>query len=90
MAARRVLALTVPVGGRSAVALEAYPARSPLLTIAVAHPALLVTLTLPEHVDAGHVRFAHDLAVLARRYAIEVERCWRGLPSLSAPSRASA
>jgi hypothetical protein len=67
MAARRVLALTVPVDGRSAVTFEAYPARSPLPTIAVARPALLVTLTLPEHPGEGHVRFARDLAVLARR-----------------------
>jgi hypothetical protein len=90
MPARRVMSLTVPVDGRSAVAVESYPARSPLLTIIATRPALLVTLTLPEHVDQGHVRFAHDLAVMARQYAIEVERRWRGLPSGSAPSRASA
>ena len=48
-------------------------------------PALLVTLTLPEHVDPGHVRFARDLALMAARYATEVERAWRGLPPLPAP-----
>jgi hypothetical protein len=90
MPARRVTALTVPVDGRSAVAFEAYPARSPLLTIIATRPGLLVTLTLPEQVDAGHVRFARDLASMAARYATEVERSWRGLPSLSAPSGARA
>jgi hypothetical protein len=78
------MALTVPVDGRTGVAFESYRGRTPLLTILAARPALLVTLTLPEHLDAGHVRFARDLAAQARRYAIEVERSWRGLPSLAA------
>ena len=85
MAARRVTAVTVPVDGRSCVAFESYPARTPLLTITTSRPALLVTLTLPEHVDPGHVRFARDLAASAARYATEVERAWRGLPPLPAP-----
>ena len=82
MPARRVTALTVPVDGRSVVALESYPARTPLLTITAGRSPLLVTLTLPAQLDAGHVRFARDLAALAARYATEVERSWRGLPSL--------
>ena len=86
MPARRVLALTVPVGDRSAVAFESYPGRTPLLTIIAARPGLLVTLTLPEHLDAGHVRFARDLAATAQRYACEVERSWRGLPARPAPA----
>ena len=90
MPARRVAALTVPVDGRSGVAFESYPGRTPLLTILAARPALLVTLTLPEHLEAGHVRFARDLASTAARYASEVERSWRGLPSLAPISRASA
>jgi hypothetical protein len=85
MPARRVTAVTVPVDGRSCVAFESYPARTPLLTITTSRPALLVTLTLPEHVDPGHVRFARDLALMAARYATEVERAWRGLPPLPAP-----
>jgi hypothetical protein len=85
MPARRVTALTLPVDPRSAVALEAYRDRTPLLTITGARPALLVTLTLPEHLEAGHVRFARDLAAMAARYAAEVERSWRGLPPLPAP-----
>jgi hypothetical protein len=84
MPARRVTVLTVPVDGRCGVAFESYPARPPLLTIIATRPGLLVTLTLPEHVDQGHVRFARDLASAARRYAIEVERSWRGLPCLAA------
>jgi hypothetical protein len=82
MPARRVTAVTLPVDGRSAVTFEAYPARTPLLTIATARPALLVTLTLPELLEAGHVRFARGLATCAARYATEVERAWRGLPAL--------
>jgi hypothetical protein len=88
MPARRVTAVTVPVDGRSCVAFECYPARTPLLTITTSRPALLVTLTLPEHVDPGHVRFARDLAASAARYAAEVERAWRGLPPLPAPTPA--
>ncbi|MGC8200987.1 hypothetical protein, partial [Salmonella enterica] len=55
---------------------------SPLLTILAVRPALVVTLTLPAQLDAGHVRFARDLASAAGRYAVEVERSWRGLPCL--------
>jgi hypothetical protein len=88
MPARRVTVVTVPVDGRSAVAFESYPSRTPMLTIMTARPALLVTLTLPEHVESGHVRFARDLAAMAARYATEVERAWRGLPPLPAASRA--
>ena len=46
--------------------------------------AALVTLTLPEQIDAGHVAFARQLARLAARYTIEVERYARGLPALPA------
>jgi hypothetical protein len=80
MPVRRVTALTVPVDPRACVAFEAYPSRTPLLTIMAARPALLVTLTLPEQIDAGHVRFARELARTAARYAREVERISRGLP----------
>ena len=83
MPAKRVTMVTVPVDGRSGVVFESYPGRTPLLTILAVRPALVVTLTLPEHLDAGHVRFARDLASMATRYATEVERSWRGLPSLA-------
>ena len=82
MPVKRITALTIPVDGRSGVGLESYPGRTPLLTIIATRPALVVTLTLPEQLDEGHVRFARDLATAARRYAIEVERTWRGLPAL--------
>ena len=62
---------------------ESYRDRTPLLTIMAVRPGLLVTLTLPEHLEAGHVRFARDLARQAARYAIEVERSWRGLHVLA-------
>ncbi len=83
MPARRVTTVTVPVDGRSAVAFESYTGRTPLLTILAVRPGLLVTLTLPEHLEAGHVRFARELAALTARYAVEVERNWRGLPPLT-------
>jgi hypothetical protein len=83
MPARRVTSVTMPVDGRSGVCFGSYPERTPLLTIWAARPGLLVTLTLPEHLNAGHVRFARDLAATTTRYATEVERRWRGLPSLA-------
>jgi len=82
----RVTTVTVPVDGKSITLFETYPARTPLLTIATTRPALLVTLTLPERIDAGHVRFARDLARSSARYATEVERAWRGLPPLPRPA----
>jgi len=88
MPAKRVTVVTVPVDGRSVVAFESYPGRTPLLTILAVRPALAITLTLPEHLDSGHVRYARDLASAASRYATEVERSWRGLPSL--PRREAA
>ena len=59
-----------------------YEHRTPLLTIATGRPALLVTLTLPEHLEAGHVDFARQLAAKAWAYAVAVERRYRGLPLL--------
>jgi hypothetical protein len=64
------------------VAYESYTARTPLLSILAPRPGLVVTLTLPEQIDAGHVEFARQLADRAARYAAEVERTWRGLPQL--------
>jgi hypothetical protein len=87
MPARRVTTVTLPVDVRSAVAFESYRDRTPLLTIMAVQPALLVTLTLPERLEAGHVRFARDLARPTARYAIEVERSWRGLPQLAPLTR---
>ena len=84
MPVKRVAAVTVPVDGRSGVVLDSFPARTPLLTILTARPSLLVTLTLPEHVESGHVRFAGALAASAVEYAAEVERRWRGVPPLPA------
>ncbi len=84
MPAHRVTTVTVPVDGRSLVAFDAYQARTPLLSVLAPRSALVITLTLPKHLTAGHVRFARDLAVQAKAYATEVERAFRGLPSLTA------
>lgn len=81
MAARRVTSVTVPVDGRSLVAFDAYRDRTPLLSVLAPRSSLVVTLTLPDRIDAGHVRFARDLAAQAAAYATAVERAWRGLPS---------
>jgi hypothetical protein len=64
------------------VSFRGYEHRTPLLTIATGRPALLVTLTLPEHLEAGHVEFARQLAAQAWAYAVAVERRYRGLPAL--------
>ena len=62
MPARRVPALALPVDPQAAVCFRGYEHRTPLLTITTGRPALLVTLTLPEQLEAGHVNFARQLA----------------------------
>jgi hypothetical protein len=79
MPARRAPSLCVPVDARSGAELLAYRDRAPLLTIRAGRPALLVTLTVPERVEAGHVEFARQLAKSATAYAVAVERRFRGL-----------
>lgn len=83
MSANRATSLCVPVDARSAAELRCYPQRAPLLTIRAGRPALLVTLTVPEQIEAGHVAFARQLARSATAYAVEVERRFRGLPRLA-------
>jgi hypothetical protein len=87
MPARRVTTVTVPVQVRSGVAFEAYANRTPLLTIWATRPALLVTLTLPEQIEPGHVRFARQLATA---YATEVERRYLALLRASVPQEVTA
>jgi hypothetical protein len=82
MPARRIPALALPVDPQAAVCFRGYEHRTPLLTIATGRPALLVTLTLPEQLEAGHVDFARQLAATAWAYAVAVERRYRGLPPL--------
>jgi hypothetical protein len=82
MPARRVPALALPVDARAGVCFRGYAHRTPLLTITSGRPPLLVTLTLPEQLDAGHVEFARQLAAKAWAYAVAVERRYRGLPWL--------
>jgi len=53
------------------------------LAVRAGRPALLVTLTVPERIEAGHVAFARQLAQSATAYAVEVERRFRGLPRLA-------
>jgi len=82
-AARRATSLCVPVDAKSGAELRCYPQRAPLLTIRAGRPSLLVTLTVPEQIEAGHVEFARQLAKSATAYAVAVERRFRGLPELA-------
>lgn len=86
MPVRRVTSVCLPVSTRSTVEFRRYDARTPILTIRAGYPPVLVTLTLPERVEGGHVQFARQLAQQAARYALEVERSWRGVPALQVRS----
>ena len=87
MSGKPSTSVCVPVDGRSGAELLSYRDRSPLLTIRAGRPSLLVTLTVPERVEAGHVAFARQLAQSAAAYAVEVERRFRGLPRLAATTK---
>jgi hypothetical protein len=90
MPARRAPSLCVPVDTQSGAELLSYRDRAPLLTIRAGRPALLVTLTVPEAIEAGHVEFARQLAESAAAYAVAVERRFRGLAlAAEAKERAS-
>jgi hypothetical protein len=82
MTARRAPAahLCLRVGSRHEVAFVPFPAKAPMFVIGAA--GTLVSLTLPEQVEAGHVDFARQLAAKAWAYAVAVERRYRGLPPL--------
>ena len=82
MTARRTPAAHVclRVGSRYEVTFVPFPARPPMFVIGAG--STLVSLTLPEQVEAGHVDFARQLAAKAWAYAVAVERRYRGLPPL--------
>ena len=82
MTARRAPAahLCLRVGSRYQVAFVPFPARAPMFVIGAG--GALISLTMPEHLDAGHVDFARQLAAKAWAYAVAVERRYRGLPPL--------
>ena len=82
MTARRTPAahLCLRVGSRHEVAFVPFPTRAPLFVIGAG--STLISLTLPEQIEAGHVDFARQLAAQAWAYAVAVERRYRGLPPL--------
>src|SRR5271165_7080154 len=82
MTARRNPAahLCLRVGSRHQVAFVPFPARAPMFVIGAG--STLISLTLPEQLEAGHVDFARQLAGQAWAYAVAVERRYRGLPPL--------
>ena len=57
-----------------------FPGRPPMFTIGAG--GAVVSFTLPEQIEAGHVDFARQLAAKAWAYAVAVERRYRGLPPL--------
>jgi hypothetical protein len=83
MTGKPTTTVCVPVDARSGAEFRCYPQRAPLLTIRAGRPALLVTFTVPEQIEAGHVEFARQLAKSAAAYTVEVERRFRGLPRLA-------
>jgi hypothetical protein len=72
--------LCLRVGSRHQVAFVPFPAKAPMLVIGTG--AALISLTLPEQIEAGHVDFARQLAAKAWAYSVAVERRYRGLPPL--------
>ncbi len=82
----RATSVYLPVDGNAEAQVCRHGTRPPVLVIRSGHPAAWITFTLPEQVETGHVEFARALARSAARYAIEVERSWRGLPCLPAPA----
>jgi hypothetical protein len=72
--------LRLQVGSRHQVEFVPFPGRPPMFTIGAGDT--VVSLTLPEQIEAGHVDFARQLAAKAWAYAVAVERRYRGLPPL--------
>ena len=68
------------VGSRHRVTFVPFPRRAPMFVIGAG--STLISLTLPEQLEAGHVDFARQLAAKAWAYAVAVERSYRGLPPL--------
>jgi hypothetical protein len=75
--------LRLRVGARHQVEFVPFPGRPPMLTIGAG--ATVVSLMMPEQIEAGHVDFARQLAAKAWAYAVAVERRYRGLPPLPDP-----
>ncbi|MFE9103694.1 hypothetical protein [Actinomadura geliboluensis] len=75
MAGGRMSALSLPIDGAASTEFRAFRARTPLFTVSAGR--VLVTLTLPERLNAGDVEFARRLAEQAAAYAVEVERLYR-------------
>ena len=82
MTARRGPAayLRLRVGSRHEVAFLPFPPRPRCSSSAPG--GTVVSITLPEQIEAGHVDFARQLAAKAWAYSVAVERRYRGLPPL--------
>jgi hypothetical protein len=72
--------LRLRVSSRPEVAFVPFLARAPLFALGAG--GTVVSFTLPEQIEAGHVDFARQRAAQAWAYAVAVERRYRGLPPL--------
>jgi len=72
--------LCLRVGSRHRVAFVPFPRRTPMFVISAG--GTVVSLTLPEQLEVGHVECARQLACQALAYAVDVERRYRGLAPL--------
>ena len=63
--------LCLRVGARYEVAFVPFPRRPPMFVIGTG--STLISVTLPEQLEAGHVDFARQLAAQAWAYAVAVE-----------------
>jgi hypothetical protein len=64
--------LCLRVGSRHQVAFVPFPVKAPMFVVGAG--GALVSFTLPEQIEAGHVEFARQLASQAWAYAVAVER----------------
>ena len=76
------------VGSRHRVVFVPFPAKAPMFVIGAG--SALVSLTLPEQIEAGHVDFARQLAAKAWAYAVrwnaDTGACHR-YPTYLSPTR---
>jgi hypothetical protein len=79
MPARRMTTVMIPVDATTTAQLRVYRNRTPMLAVVGSRSPLVMTLTLPDNLRPGHLRFARELAAAAAQYAAEVERAYRGL-----------
>ncbi|RVX45454.1 hypothetical protein EDD27_8253 [Nonomuraea polychroma] len=71
------------VDGKGKATCTTYPDRTPVLALGAGNSIVSVCLHA-DQITAESVDFARDLAKAAQVFAVEIERRWRGLPSINA------